>query len=225
MKLKSSQIFILIIITVLLAFVFRACGWYGTSVSGLVLEEGSNHPIIDALVVVRWHSRIAAGVAGGESACYHVDVVRTDKDGHYKTPFWWSPGWHSPFGHSNAVNVYKPEHVTHKKTYEIAAQKKNIYYLKPFKGTREERLDYLRKFPTGCGHDNGLGQKRLDFLAVMYKEAKTLMNSEPVPSQWENKMFFGFKWNMAQEHVDPYWKLEAKERTKRIKQYIKEYMK
>jgi len=30
---------------------------------------------------------------------------------------------------------------------------------------------------------------------------------------------------MAQEHVDPYWKLEAKERTKRIKQYIKEYMK
>ncbi len=192
--------------------------------TGQVLDEVTNHPVADVIVVARWKGSRNVAFVDSQTACYHVETTKTDKQGHFKFASRFDGLMQSQvFDKYISFTTYKSGYERSDKTYEREAQRNNIYYLKPFKGTRGERLDFLRKFPTGCGYDDRLGQKRLNLQAVMYDEAKDLMDRKPEPSQWEKKMFYGFKWDIAQVHVDPLWKLEPKERAKQIKQYIKEY--
>ncbi len=180
MKLKPSKIIILLISLTLLAFVFRGCGWYGASISGRVVEEGTKKPVADAYVIVRWQSRVMAGFAGGETACYHVEVVNTDKKGDYTTPVWWSPGWHSPFGHSTAVNVYQAGYEESDLMYDkIHSYRQNIYYLKPFKGTKGEQLRYLLEMigVVSCGTKENR-RENIEFYKSIYWEAKTYVRSK-----------------------------------------------
>ena len=178
MNIKLSRVFILLISLAVLLFAFRACGWYGTSISGRGLEEGSQKPVADAFVIVRWQSRVAAGFAGGETACYHVELVKIDKNGNYKTPFWWSPGWHSPFDHSTAVNVYRAGYKESPLTYEEHSYLQGVYYLKPFKGTREKRLEYLKKLAIhGCGTDEE-SKKITSFNRALLEEAKEIAKTK-----------------------------------------------
>ena len=101
---------------------------------GIVLEKGSRQPIEGALVVARWQG------TGGytTTTCFHVESTVSDKRGKYHFPAWENTGkWNNLRDQTIITMAYKPG-------YEGSdRQERGVEYLKPFTGTREERLGYL----------------------------------------------------------------------------------
>jgi len=69
-----------LIFALLMALPLSACALSGGAVSGVVKEAGTGHPIVGAIVAVKWHYYL------WHSACLHLQMATTDKNGRYHIP-------------------------------------------------------------------------------------------------------------------------------------------
>jgi hypothetical protein len=154
----------------LLILPLSACSLSGGAIEGRVLEEGTDKPIEDAIVIVRWKGYVSA-IVDTQTVCVHVESATTDKRGNYKVS-----GWSKPSTMGPAFDV-KPVVSAYKVGYGLPstpAQKDEDVYLASSKGTSGERLEYLKRIygATDCGAQNGSGKNMLPFLKALYEEAK-----------------------------------------------------
>lgn len=144
----------------------------GDVLEGSVLEQGTNKPIPGAIVVARWKGTVG-GLGHSQTMCFHVETTTTDAQGRYRIPPWQKPYEAGIYDPSSVVSVYKPGYETtnyrkgrlyrrEDRKYVVTLNAKpndpkivdtlkeaqmavgiNDHYLKPFTGTRGERLEYL----------------------------------------------------------------------------------
>jgi hypothetical protein len=147
-------------------------------VEGKVLEAETNKPVADALVVTRWQGTYSA-IAETKTVCYYVETTTTDPEGRYKIPAW-SAKSKGPFFSPEAMGL-----TAHKPGYETylplgyartEAYRKNIRYLKPFTGGREERLKYLERTltATSCGSQDESDKNLILLRKALYEEANRI---------------------------------------------------
>lgn len=161
--------------TATLALPLTACATlFGLATEGQVLEEGTNKPIPNAIVVLRWVGVVPV-IGHASTACVHVESATTDKEGQYRTSAWRAPSTVGPAPIMQTrigpgASAYKPG-------YEYVDTKAEVVYLKPFTGTRKERLEYLSFrviSGTSCG-SAGESYKNLYRLhRAVYEEAAAL---------------------------------------------------
>lgn len=150
-----------------------ACAYSGGPLDGRVLEEKTNKPIPGAIVVVRWQGT-AFSFVDTHTVCLHVETVVTDSEGRFRIPFW----------HKRAepalVRKLKPVIVAYKAGYDLPSAvsgKHGVEYLKPFKGERADRLEFLTfRMVSGTSCNNaGDSYKNLYRLRrAVYEEAAVL---------------------------------------------------
>ena len=150
----------------------QACALTGAPITGKVLEEGTNNPIPGAIVAVTWIGRTTSGSIYVESGdvCYHVETVTTNEQGFYQTQAW------SQEQHKDYTVKFDHKQVTaYKAGYGVpqrSSQKDGVEYLAKFKGTREERLEYLWRMRPSCDAQNESEENKLPLLKALYDEAK-----------------------------------------------------
>ena len=154
----------------------QACALSGESIQGQVLEESTNKPIPGAIVVARWQGE-AFSFAHSPTICIHVESTTTDNDGRYRLPAWSAKV--EPEGVRNIrplLDAYKPGYGLP----TVPSQKQEIVLLKPFTGTRGERLEHLRRMSSGIRCSNP-GESEKNLLALrraFLEETKQLVGSE-----------------------------------------------
>jgi hypothetical protein len=178
---NASTRMLLPFVVVMLLAPLTACALSGKAIEGQVLEEGTNKPIPDAIVVARWQGTYSA-IAETRTVCYHVETATTDAAGRFRTPAW-SARTKGPFFSPEAVIItaYKPgyeEYLPPGYAY-TEAFKQNTRYLKLFTGGREERLKYLLHISSlvdcyGAGDEKSL----VPVYKAIYDEAKAIATSE-----------------------------------------------
>lgn len=137
-------------------------------IQGQVLEEGTNKPILGAIVVVLWKGTIGT-IGHGRTICYHVETATTDNQGSYQTQAWKKP---SPYG-DIANRHWVP--AAYKSGYEsVRYGYKGTVHLKPFVGTREERLKVIRTASVGCGSAGESEKNLLPLYRVLHEQAQQL---------------------------------------------------
>lgn len=130
----------LVLAVLLMAQPLTACALSGGPLEGKVLEEGTNRPISGAIVVARWEGYVSIFPAETRNVCVHVASTTTDDQGRYHFPAWRKEA------HIKGVKNLKPLITAHHPGYQWSERyEKGVEYLKPFTGTREERLGYLQK--------------------------------------------------------------------------------
>ena len=155
-----------------------ACGLSGGPFEGQVLEANTNKPIPGAIVIARWQGSYDQ-LVDSQTVCYHVETATTDAGGYYKIP-----AWHEmtkgPFFSQGPwlIDAYKAGYETYWPPGfgSSEAYKKNVRYLAPFKGTREDRLEQLRRLneSTGCPDAGQSKENRLILQKALYDEARLL---------------------------------------------------
>lgn len=138
-----------------------------TTVSGKVIDEETGKPIEGAIVVILWKGQIWAGV-DGHSTCYHVETATTNKSGEYLIPKWKKEGHDMPiFEKGEYLIVYKAGYVSYR------SDESGNEYLKPFIGTRSERLEYLLKMSENeCFSEKTTSL--IPYNKALYDEAKNI---------------------------------------------------
>jgi hypothetical protein len=173
-----------LILLIPLLFPLSACALSGNALEGQVLEEETSRPILSAIVVVRWSGHLAT-FAHGKTVCYHVESAITDDQGRYRIPAWKmtiTEDWQKNIRPETViVTAYKPGYETHSTPGYARSEefKRNVRYLKPFAGGREERLKYLLHL-SGLVSCNGAGDERtlVPVYKALYDDAKTIVTSD-----------------------------------------------
>lgn len=151
----------------------HACAFSGKALEGKVLEQDTGIPIAGAIMVARWQGHLAT-FAHGKTVCYHVLSTTSDENGDYR----FAP-WKRKITEDWQKNV-QPETVivtAYKSGYQLAERyPANNPLLKPFQGTREERLKYLKRFEesTRCNVESEQQRIRYPLVKALYEEAKNL---------------------------------------------------
>lgn len=165
---------------ILLAFMvftvlpLTACALSEGPVEGRVLEEGTGKPIPNAIVIIRWQGYVSS-LADTQDVCVHVDTAMTDEQGKYRFPMWSKSSKVGPvFDVKPIVTAYKPDYELSQEYFDKQTYRKNIYPLKLFTGTREQRLEYLERIARSSGcHAAGESEKNLyPLYEALYYEAK-----------------------------------------------------
>jgi len=140
-------------------------------VQGQVLEEGTNKPIANALVVGLWHGTVSHGFVDARTVCYHVETATTDESGRFALPPTEKEYKYRDGHHYTSTIAYKPGY-----QYARVQRTKGVSYLQPFTGGREERFKYLERVfgSTGCGTSDGSDKNSIPFVKALYDEAKSL---------------------------------------------------
>jgi len=156
-----------------------ACGLSGGPIDGRILDMDTRKPIPNAIVVVLWHGTDRIPPADTRSSCYHAESAVTDTEGRYKIAHWTAPS-EGPLFSEDYVRF-----VVHKPGYEQNMEyryspsedtKKNIYFLKEFKGSQEARLKYLSSVSIN-GDCSSAGKSRRNLYPLfetLYYEVKAL---------------------------------------------------
>lgn len=132
-----------------------------------MLEESTNKPIADVIVVTRW-MRTAPGIGHANSYCAHVETATTDAEGRFELPKWRGEVPH-------LIDIYKSGYERAADIPWNQAAKHNKYLLKPFRGGKGERLQYLRNLiGMECGSHNDYVKKIIPLYKGLYEEAKTI---------------------------------------------------
>lgn len=161
-----------------LALSLSACGLSGSAQTGEVLDEATEKPIEDAIVVAEWIGDMSANWADSHSTCYHVATAVTDDDGEYHIPGWSMKkedkrDWHKNLTPREVqVTVYKAGYVMSEKSFTSGSYDKGVYYIKPFEGSVSERLEYLLGAAVSCDSEND--RKLLDYYQSLYLDAKSI---------------------------------------------------
>ncbi|MDH5648495.1 MAG: carboxypeptidase-like regulatory domain-containing protein [Gammaproteobacteria bacterium] len=156
-----------IVASLILTLTLTACGMAGGPVKGKVIDQTTGKPIEGAIVVAYWQGQVPMP-AETQTTCYHVESTTTDKDGTYRTPFWFALP-QTVMNPKIAVIVYQPGY-DHYQGPETPHEKR----LTPFTGTREERLEYLRKLHAGCPGAKGTYKNLYLIRNSVYEEAVKL---------------------------------------------------
>lgn len=156
-----------------------ACGLSGGVVEGRVLEEGTEKPVSGAIVVALWIGHLAT-FAHGRTICYHVLSTITDDQGRYRFPNWRkeiTQDWQRNVREEQiSVIAYKAGYVWSK---NVAHAPERVY-VKPFTGTREERLRELLRIrqATRCTESGDSVKNLYKLYKALYDEAKAIPRSE-----------------------------------------------
>lgn len=166
----------------LATFSLTACVLSGGPENGKVIDATTNTPVEDAIVVARWIGHLATW-AHGSTNCYHVESTTTDKNGEFHIPKWeknYTEDWQKNISPRYVdITAYKPGYQLSPRQIEEQSPPKGIYYIEPFKGSREERLEYLLHLSGLVGCRSAGDEKTL--IAVyksLYDEAKTTATSD-----------------------------------------------
>lgn len=188
---KSLLIFLWL--TVLLPL--SACALSGGSIDGKVVEEGTNKPIPNAIVVVQWVGNLWA-VVESQTVCVHALTTTTDAQGRFHFPAWAKASTIGPVtGVEPSITVYYPGYTLVRLTPPPSSErfsshgyplepyplglfgiKPTTLHLAPFTGARRERLEYLQKLSSATGCYSG-GESEKSLLALrtaLYDEARQL---------------------------------------------------
>ena len=142
-----------------------------------VIDIETNQPVEGVIVVAFWKG--TTGVAGTQTTCYHTESATTDAKGQFVIP-----GYNDGFRQGFTANKYTVLHF-YKRGYKeyvrpdgMSFTQKKIYRMEPFKGTREERFEYIRRFPTSC-YKAGDSKKNLyQIRKAKYEEARQLAKTK-----------------------------------------------
>ena len=139
--------------------------------TGQVLDEVTNKPIENAIVVARWK-----GVGGfSKSVCFHVESTIADKDGKFTIPAWKNDTkWKQTENQHKTLTVYKGGYKESNKTYKERTDKEGRYYQLPFEGTREDWLRYLLSVAKDCTSADSSENNLLPLYETLYKEANSI---------------------------------------------------
>lgn len=163
----------------LATFSLTACVLSGGPENGKVIDATTNTPVEDAIVVARWIGHLATW-AHGSTNCYHVESTTTDKNGEFHIPKWeknYTEDWQKNISPRYVdITAYKPGYQLSPRQIEEQSHLKGIYYIEPFKGAREERLEYLLRISssTSCGEALTSENNLLPLQKALYKEANTI---------------------------------------------------
>ena len=138
-------------------------------VQGQVLEEGTNKPIANALVVGLWHGTVSHGFVDARTVCYHVETATTDESGRFALPPTEKEYKYRDGHHYTSTIAYKPGY-----QYARVQRTKGVDYLQPFQGTREERLKVIRTAGATCVGAGESQKNLLPLYRTLYEEARAL---------------------------------------------------
>ena len=160
-------------------FPLSACGLSSGPIEGHVFEAGTHKPIAGAIVIVRWHGTYSIPFADTRSSCYHVETATTDAQGRFKTPAWTEKSKGFLFSGDYWIdNMYKSGYQEYWQPSFINSDeyKKNVRFMEPFKGTREERVEQLKRLneSTGCPDAGESSNHRIPFEGALYDEALSI---------------------------------------------------
>ena len=114
------------------------------SIHGVVREVTTDKPIEEAIVIVRWFGEDWIYLQG--SKCFHVDVVKSDENGQFtiivdkKAKKF--KGYRTIFPN---MQIYKAGFQSVKHIEELNKNGISAHFQKPFKGSTQERFDYLSR--------------------------------------------------------------------------------
>lgn len=198
------------------------CAYSGGPVKGRVLDEEMNTPVADAIVVVIWQGT-AFSFVESPTVCIHVETATTDKDGRYRIPF-----WHASTEPSGVRGIQPYVAAIYKQSYQRSTRMPDSLgggdqYLKQFKGTKEERMEYLSRLiqSTGCPNAGSSNRNHFEMYKAIYDEAKPLAVTpkDQETLQWMREM-------AASAWVTPSLTSDKSEEEDRlIKEYLKEHLK
>lgn len=132
-----------------------ACGLSGGPMEGEVFDAVTKKPLPDTYVDFRWQGRISFG---GASVCAHTENTITDQQGRFSTPGWKAESKNGVKMDSDVpfFDVYKAGYSLENLSdseFSKAVQEaskdndkdknKSFIFMKPYAGTKEERLQYL----------------------------------------------------------------------------------
>lgn len=140
-------------------------------IEGKVTVQAANEAVPNALVVMRWE-----GLLNGVSAvCFHTEAATTDGAGTYRISAWQKT---LPQG-----VIADPRHTptAYKPGYAFVEADKDTVTLKPFTGTKGERLLYLASLEQSvraCRNPESGQKNLLPLYRALYAEAKGLAGGD-----------------------------------------------
>ena len=179
-RLSHPSFRLLTLLACMLPLTACASAFTSKAIDGQVIEEGNHQPIPNAIVIAKWVGHLAT-FAHGKTICYHVLSTTTDKQGRYQFP-----AWEKPFTEDWQKNVtpeyfdvtaFKPGYERSDEYYKTQSGMHNIDILKPFTGTREERLRYIesvKQSTASCANQRAHGKSLIPLYRALYNEAKPL---------------------------------------------------
>lgn len=190
---KNTTLRILIATLSLLA---AACSLAHSPICGVVVEEGSNRPLVGATVISRWTSQGSAAGVDSRTSCVRVDFSTTDAQGRFELP-WYSPAL--PWGNASAwVEVYKPGYERVLKVnrygqiegYQPPPAEQRIV-TRPFSGQAGERLRQLNSVVahTNCGERHSR-KAEYDLFVRLHDEAARYAKSPEQVREAESYLRF-----------------------------------
>lgn len=198
------------------------CAYSGGPVKGRVLDEQTNTPIGDAIVVVLWQGT-AFSFVESPTVCIHVETATTDKDGRYRIPF-----WHASTEPSGVRGIQPYVAAIYKIGYQRSTRMPDSLgdgdqYLKQFKGTRVERLEQLARVisSTGCANEGKSEINKFVLFKSIYEEAKqfAITQKDQEAVQWMREMA-ARAWVSQSLTSD-----NSEEGDRLVKEYLKEHLK
>ncbi len=186
----------LLLLTVMFFLPLPACALSGKAIEGTVLEEGTNKPVPEAIVIARWSGHLAT-FAHGKTVCYHVLSTTTDENGTYRFPAWKkkiTEDWQKNVDPETVViTAHKPGYEEYRPPGYVRTEefKRNIRYLQPFTGGRGERLEYLKRVSgaTGCSDKKEIERNLLPLYRALYEEAKGIAVTKEDREKVETLLF------------------------------------
>ncbi len=155
------------LLTALLLLPLVACALSGSAIEGKVVEQGTDKPMAGAIVVARWHGTVTA-LVDAQTVCVHVESTTTDDQGRFHFPRWYQASNPLAFNVQPTVTAYKAG-------YQAEAYEEKIHHLKPFAGTREERLKKIAGAAVTCGSAGDSKKNLLPLYRKLYADALPLV--------------------------------------------------
>lgn len=151
-----------------------ACASAGRSISGQVLEAGTDKPVSGAVVIVHWEGTVPT-LADSPRSCVHVDTTISDAQGRYTFSSWRKrPKAGLVLGLLPLVEAYKAG-------YElVSSEGTKIVRLGAVTSSAHERLEYLQRDYFAirpCGADALNGRNLVPLYRAYHEEAKALARS------------------------------------------------
>ena len=208
----------------LLLLPLTACGLSGGPLEGRVLEAGTNKPIPGAIVVARWQGTYSQ-IVDSQDVCYHVESTTTDAQGRYQIPAWKEKSKGLMFSAGPwLIDAYKTGYETYWPAAYSATEdyKRNIRYLKPFTGTKAERLKYLIQMlsAANCPLAGSSSRNLYPMYKAMYEEAKTI---SVTPENWKSVDIL--RQEAAEVAVRPDGNITSEEMDRRVNEFLKDNLK
>ena len=145
-------------------------------VEGVITNYETGEPIPDAFVVARWTGTSGGLGHGGGAICFHVEVTKSDADGHYFIP---PPEIESDYPKYREPQIlitsYKPGF---RRPYEFDYKLSPGDQLVEVQETTTSRVDYLSDVlkNTDCRQADGGEKNLLGVRKEIYQEVKSMEN-------------------------------------------------